>query len=457
MWQPPWTSPLTEYLAMFQPLIGDARTGTTLTAIVQGVLAAGTTVCSQIAAHAPALAGPAGEQRVRRFVKGTATTRSPNLDPEHLLERLREHTLARLQAAAPAEVWVICDGSELRKPYARTLPHLQKVPALDGRLVPGYQTLTVLAVTPGYRGILYQHLFSSHEPGFRSASWEVQQALTTVQTALAQALPTSRITWIMDRGFDDVAVWRTLWQAGAHVVCRLYQRDRLLERRTPPGWVPGNVASALEHARPLARVETTLEVRLRGQRAAKRQPVTVELRACPARLSYEPTARHEVPTGQVVQRAVWVVEVRIADCDWEPWVLLTDWPVRTGVAALRVFQMYRQRWSIEDAFKFTKECVDWEAVQVLDLRGIRMLVALAWVAAGFLYEMGVSLEWEEVRLLGRLGGWEERAERPPGRITLARGLARVLDLLATEAILAEYMADHGGLPAKIAAFLQRGS
>ena len=53
------------------------------------------------------------------------------------------------------------------------------------------------------------------------------------------------------------------------------------------------------------------------------------------------------------------------------------------VAALHIFQMYRQRWEVEDSFKFTKECLGWEEVQLLDLEAIRMLVGLAWVAAGF--------------------------------------------------------------------------
>src|SRR5207248_7948177 len=111
---------------------------------------------------------------------------------------------------------------------------------------------------------------------------------------------------------------------------------------------------------------------------------------------------------------------------------------------------------IEDSLKYTKSCLDWEAVQVLDLEALRMLVSLAWVAAGFMYEMGVSLEWAEVRLLARLGGWEERADRRPGRIVLTRGLARLLDLASTEAMLKQYEAAQGALPPKIAAFLGRG-
>jgi hypothetical protein len=458
MWEPRWADPLTTFLTPFQPLIQDRRTARTFSAVVTGLLTAGTTVCAQIATHSPLLAAsPAGEERVRRFVQGTSTTRSPALDPEHLTARLRDQTLTALRAAAPAEVWVILDGSELRKPYAKELPYLQKVPALTGGVVPGYATVNVIAVIPGYRGILYQRLFSSAEPDFRSVSSEIQQALTSVGAALAEALPAASITWLMDRGFDDIAVWRTLWSLGQHLVCRVAHQARRVEYATAQGWRSGHIGEALPYRRLLARVETTMEVRLTGQRTAKRQPVTVQLSAVPLRVSYDPASRTEPSTGWVARQRGWAVVVQIEECVWEPWVLLTDWAVTGPEEAQRVFQMYRQRWAIEDSLKFTKECVDWEAVQVLDLRGIRMLVALAWVAAGFLYSLGISLEWEEVRLLARLGGWEARKNRRPGRIVLARGLARLLDMLATEAWLAQYEREQGPLPPQIAAFLRRSA
>ncbi len=103
----------------------------------------------------------------------------------------------------------------------------------------------------------------------------------------------------------------------------------------------------------------------------------------------------------------------------------------------------------------SKQCLGWEEVQVLAFEAVRFLVALGWVAAGFLYELGVTLEWAEVRLLARLGGWEERADRPPGKLVLTRGPRRLLDHLAMEAILADEERRHGGLPPPIAALLGR--
>jgi hypothetical protein len=154
-----------------------------------------------------------------------------------------------------------------------------------------------------------------------------------------------------------------------------------------------------------------------------------------------------------VHKTLWLVEVRLLGTNLEPWLLITDWSVSDAKGAPRIFHMYRQRWAVEDSFKFTKQCLGWEEVQLLDLSGIRTLVALGWVAAGFLYELGVTLEWPEVQLLARLGGWTQRPDRKPGKIVLTRGLRRLMDMLVTEAFLNHYVAEHGVLLPRIAAFL----
>jgi hypothetical protein len=157
--------------------------------------------------------------------------------------------------------------------------------------------------------------------------------------------------------------------------------------------------------------------------------------------------------GETVQKPLWLVEVRLQGTQLAPWLLITDWPVTDAASGRHIFRMYRQRWAVEDSFKFTKECLGWEEVQLLDLTGIRTRVALAWVAAGFLYEMGVTLEWPEIQLLARLGGWAQRKGNQPGKIVLARGLRRLFDMSVTEAFLKAYVAEHGTLPPLIAAML----
>ncbi len=383
------------------------------------------------------------------MVKGVAAKRS-ELDAEHLTARLRERGLERLRDED--EVWAIVDPSELRKPHAREMPALMRVRKTGGDkgTVPGYRTLNVLGVgRGGRRGILYHRLFSSAEDDFTSESTEIRTALQTVGAALAG----KSVTYLLDSQFDDVAVWSTIWQQRQHLVCRLKHADRLVEAPDGTGgWRPGTIAQAQQQARALATVRTALLVRKRGQRYAKRQPCTVHLAACPVRVAYPLDARDR-RVGPKRLRDAWLVVVRVENVDWEPWLLLTDRPVTDEASAAQVFRMYRTRWAVEDCFKFTKDVLGWEDVRLLDLEAIRTLVALGWVAAGFLYELGVSLDWPEIQLLGRLGGWVPRRDRPPGKTLLTRGLQRLLDHFATDAILRDEIDRHGALPPRIAALL----
>jgi hypothetical protein len=180
------------------------------------------------------------------------------------------------------------------------------------------------------------------------------------------------------------------------------------------------------------------------------------VKACPIQLTYKTNVRREGP-GETVQKKLWLVEVRLSGTSLKPWLLITDWPVTDAESAVRIFQMYRQRWAVEDSFRFIKDTLGWEEVQLLDLTGIRTLLALGWVAAGFLYELGVTLDWEEVRLLARLGGWAERKGNKPGKIVLTRGLRRLLDMLVAQAFLDRYRSEHGDLPPRIASLLSSPS
>src|SRR6266581_1413712 len=226
-WQAKWEGPLQSYLQRFDGLLGDARTRRTLQASIKGILAAGTLICQRIAACSGELSrAKDGAQRILRLVTGESTKRS-QMDAEHLTAQLRAVAVEQLAQAPEDELWLIADGSDLRKPYAQEMPALMQVRDLDGHLVPGYRTLNVLGITPGRRGILYHRLFSSEEAGFVSEPAEVQQALSTVSQAIGPLRKRMHVTWILDSGFDDIAVWRTIWEDQDHVVCRVYHTDRL--------------------------------------------------------------------------------------------------------------------------------------------------------------------------------------------------------------------------------------
>jgi hypothetical protein len=167
-WQSSWTDPFQQYLKPFASLIGDRRTWQALLETVKGIIASGSVIGHRIASSSPELSrSKDGGQRVLRMAKGESTRRS-EIDAEHLTAQLRQVGVAQLQQSEEEEVWLIADGSDLCKPYAQEMPYLMEVLDENERLVPGYRTLTVIGMTPKHRGILYQKVLSSEEPGFGS-------------------------------------------------------------------------------------------------------------------------------------------------------------------------------------------------------------------------------------------------------------------------------------------------
>jgi hypothetical protein len=204
------------------------------------------------------------------------------------------------------------------------MPELMGVQQLNGDLVPGYRTLNVVGITPSRRGVLYHRLFSGKEEDFLSELLEVQKALQTVSQALEAPQHWMTVTWILDSGFDDVAVWRTVWEQEERVVCRVKHSERLVAYQSDAGqWVKGDIMRARKGLKLLATAQTEMVVRRGRQKRAKRQRIPVQIRACPLRLTYETNVRREGP-GEKVHKPLWLVEVRLPGTSLKPRLLITD-------------------------------------------------------------------------------------------------------------------------------------
>jgi hypothetical protein len=126
----------------------------------------------------------------------------------------------------------------------------------------------------------------------------------------------------------------------------------------------------------------------------------MELSAVPIRVFH--------PEEKSRTKPVWLVRAKVVGAVGTPWYLLTDWAVTDAESAWRIFRFYRRRWAVEDTFKFIKTSFGIGEVQMLSFEAVRLLVAYGWVAAGFLFHLGLTMEQPEVHLLAYLGGWEAR-------------------------------------------------
>jgi hypothetical protein len=369
------------------------------------------------------------------MAEGDSTKRS-RLDADGVTNVLREQGVAKLRSEPELEL--VLDGMELRRPGAHEQEYLMSVKALDDSLVNGYRSFNVLGMGKETRGLLYHKLFSSNLPDFQSENMEIKAAIQQTEQALVDF--EGGKTWVIDMGFDNDDVWWEIWQhPHSHLVNRVYHLERIVEWQTASGkWEERYLDATFPYLKHLASLETQLEVRFQGQKYAKRQKVTVEVSAVPIRV-YHPEVKSRT-------KAVWLVRAKVVGAVGKPWYLLTDWAVSDAESAVRIFWFYRRRWAVEDTFKFIKTSFGIEEVQMLSFEAIQRLVAYGWVAAGFLFHLGLTLEQPEVHLLAYLGGWEERKNRPPGKQVLTRGLRRLIDQAATEAVLLKHVEEHGDLP-----------
>jgi hypothetical protein len=86
------------------------------------------------------------------------------------------------------------------------------------------------------------------------------------------------VRWLLDRGFDDLAVWDTSWDQDQRLVCRVQHRDRWVER---VDGTRGHLEELAVDLCPVATLEAELVVRTTGQGREKLQPVTVDAAAAP--------------------------------------------------------------------------------------------------------------------------------------------------------------------------------
>src|SRR5947209_18993376 len=118
-----WAGPLQGYLQRFDGLLGDARTRRTFQESIKGIMTAGTLICQRIATCSPLLSkAKDGAQRIIRLATGESTKRS-QMDAEQLTAQMRELAVEQLAQTPEDELWLVADGSALRKPSAEEIPY----------------------------------------------------------------------------------------------------------------------------------------------------------------------------------------------------------------------------------------------------------------------------------------------------------------------------------------------
>ena len=96
----------------------------------------------------------------------------------------------------------------------------------------------------------------------------------------------------------------------------------------------------------------------------------------------------------------------------DPMLLMTNFPINAHDNAYFVYVKYLQRAKIESVFKFLKDGLGWETVQVRDFKAIQNLLALCFYVACYLYRIGEQkIDDDYVVLLSEIGGGKGKITR----------------------------------------------
>jgi len=264
-------------------------------------------------------------------------------------ERLQ---LSHLGPRVTEEMIVAVDAGDLNRDGSGKSEHRCRVRDGDtGEIVGGYPLMTVVArdVRTGRTLPLLTRLLSSARYGFRSENWD----LVSVMDQVARHLPGKRL-WVVDRGGDRGELWSHWLTNGWDVLVRAANLRHWSWR--------GGRYKAQEIAR-LLPLKHRGSLRRNGKEEVRFGITRVRLPAFP-------------------EKSLWMLVVRHGRK--EPMVLVTSQPVRGRKQGERMIWSYMDRWSCEEACRFTKQGFQAEKVQARRFAALQNLVALASLAWGFL-------------------------------------------------------------------------
>ena len=302
-----------------------------------------------------------------------------SLTPEGINAQTLRAGLSNLSFKSRLEV--IHDGSEIRKPYSKVLPHLTKVKSLEKQMINGYNTFNSIVINDLDKQLhlLASTPYSNSDPNYNQAIGAgfthndiVFGQVKQTDEALKSQFPDVSVRHLFDRGHDDQNLFEFVDELGSTFIVR---------------------AKSNRNSN-----EFTLD--------DKGKPVFIKLTDAVLEQSQERVLEKFVWKNKVFQQAkmsiTWgkltlkdktysVVKVQVFDREKkaifkDQMLLITNELVNGFDDAFEIYQAYLRRSKIENVFKFLKDQLGWEEFRVRDFMVIQNIITLCFFVAGYFYE-----------------------------------------------------------------------
>ena len=316
-------------------------------------------------------------------------------------------------------VYLIHDPSDIRKPHSKKTETLGKVLDLNKKVINGYSTHNVVAVLPKDKSVhLVSHeSYSNKDPRFLKEKWVKKfkedknfpeketlsklyhshhwfnkktisdASIKKISTAIKNRYPDMKITHILDREFDDETCFQCIEQLNDTFIIRAKKT-----RKDP------------ESKKKIKLINSVFD----QQKEIPLQQVRIKNKA------YQ-----DVICGIEWKKYKQYTAIRITLFDRQgkmifpdPLLLLTNQAIQIAEDAYLAYQCYLKRSRIECVFKFLKEGLGWEEMQIQDFQGIKNLLSVCFFIAAYLYDINEAIVQDNyVILLAKLGGGKGMVSR----------------------------------------------
>ena len=320
------------------------------------------------------------------------------------------------QLSSQKEIYLLHDPCDIRKPHSKQSENLGKVLDLNHRVINGYSSYNVVAIAPHDKKVhlLSHELYSNKSPSFLKAEYvkklqedkdfpEKESVLKhyesgkwfnkkTLAKATIQKTSQSfkarnaslKITHILDREFDDDDYFSFISALKDDFVIRAKKSRNEINSEVLEPKKMKLIASCFDNKHKIA----IQKIRLNKQ---VYQDVTLEI--------------EWKAYGTYTAVRLTLKDRKDKNIFANPMLLITNKTVKTAEDAHLVYQIYLKRSRIECVFKFLKEGLGWEEMQIHDFQSIQNLLSICFFLAAYLYEINEQEVHDDyVILLAKIGG-----------------------------------------------------
>jgi len=381
-------------------------------------------------------------KRLQRTLSGD--NKMSVLDEDLINDTLTDDAIRKL--STEPDIYLIHDPCDIRKPHSRKAENLGKVRDLQNNIINGYSSHNIIAITPNARSVhLISHeSYSNKDPKFlkaelvhkivankleedqvatrelyNSKDWYNKKTLTKdriqkISDKIKTVNKDQKITHVMDREFDDNDYFAQITE----------QKDEFVIRSKKSRTV-NNINDLKDKKVKL------IDSKFSNLHVQKLQKVRFKNTCYQDAYLQVEWGDYEDYTGvKITARNRENQEIFDS-----PMLLITNKTVVKAEQAILIYQIYLKRSRIESVFKFLKDGLGWEDIQIRDFQAIQRLLSFCFFIAAYLYETGgQEVHDDYVILLARLGGGKGKVSKH----YILQGIKALLSKHRVERIFEEY-------------------